>query len=179
MLLLLFEWRDWSAFLKSSWQSPGILHTIFFHRYFPCIRPSNIDVLDLTLPRIEDVELETLIDTRVSAFVRNHLSSTPNSPSGIGRGRIAVQFFDKRPRRVGMWFGGLTSNETEVCWETWTISVTIASPRTESGIHVLFHCHLIGICEHGLAESTECWLFNYRTYQTAQSHGENVTNSHI
>ncbi|EEH36159.2 hypothetical protein PAAG_00482 [Paracoccidioides lutzii Pb01] len=123
----------------------GILHTIFFHRYFPCIRPTFLDVLNLTLPAINDVELETLIDARVNALIRQHLSSSANGPNGGVRGRIAVQFFEKRRRKVGgmgvaagaMWFvsgGGVGAgmNEEEVCWEVWTVNVTIATPRTES-----------------------------------------------
>ncbi|EEH16659.1 hypothetical protein PABG_06746 [Paracoccidioides brasiliensis Pb03] len=138
----------------------GILHTIFFHRYFPCIRPTSLDVLNLTLPAINDVELETLIDARVNALIRQHLSSSANGPNGGVRGRIAVQFFEKRRRKVGgmgvaagaMWLvsglagrgasggdgdggsGGVGAgmNEEEVCWEVWTVNVTIATPRTES-----------------------------------------------
>ncbi|KLJ06646.1 hypothetical protein EMPG_17858, partial [Blastomyces silverae] len=49
---------------QTSQTTTGILHTIFFHRYFPCIRPTSFDVLNLTLPAISDVELETLIDAR-------------------------------------------------------------------------------------------------------------------
>ncbi|EQL33231.1 hypothetical protein, variant 2 [Blastomyces dermatitidis ATCC 26199] len=146
----------------------GILHTIFFHRYFPCIRPTSFDVLNLTLPAISDVELETLIDARVNSLIRQHLSSSANSPNGGVRGRIAVQFFEKRRRKAsagplgfgaglvggGRWLvGGLAGrggaggsggggggggregggmNEEEVCWEIWTVDVTIATPRTES-----------------------------------------------
>ncbi|WEW56625.1 hypothetical protein PRK78_002073 [Emydomyces testavorans] len=112
----------------------GILNTIFFHRYFPCVRPDTFDVLDLTLPAIDDVELETLIDSRINTLVRQHLSSTSNSPNGGVRGRIAVQFFEKKRRKGGLWFGGLAGkNEEEVCWEIWTVNVTIATPRTDSG----------------------------------------------
>lgn len=33
-----------------------------------------------------------------------------------------------------MWFGSLAGKgEEEVCWEIWTLDVTIATPRTESG----------------------------------------------
>ncbi|EEH46052.2 uncharacterized protein PADG_02202 [Paracoccidioides brasiliensis Pb18] len=114
----------------------GILHTIFFHRYFPCIRPTSLDVLNLTLPAINDVELETLIDARVNALIRQHLSSSANGPNGGVRGRIAVQFFEKRRRKVGgmgVAAGAIAGmNEEEVCWEVWTVNVTIATPRTES-----------------------------------------------
>lgn len=129
----------------------GILNLIFFHRYFPSIRPTTFDVLDFTLPAIDDVDLETLIDSRVSSLVRQHLSSTAagaGSGSGEGsgvRGRIAVEFYEKKRRRpgAGMWFGGLAgkSSEEEVCWETWTLDVTIATPRTESGMFLHHHLH--------------------------------------
>ncbi|PYH42054.1 autophagy-related protein 101 [Aspergillus saccharolyticus JOP 1030-1] len=117
----------------------GILNLIFFHRYFPSIRPSTFDVLDLTLPAIDDVDLETLIDSRISSLVRQH-SATSGAHEGSGgsggsgvRGRIAVEFYEKRRRRSGIWFGGLAGKgEEEVCWEVWTLDVTIATPRTES-----------------------------------------------
>jgi hypothetical protein len=114
----------------------GVLNLIFFHRYFPSIRPSTVDILDLTLPAISDVELETLIESRVNSLIRQHLS-TPSNTYGGGngvRGRIAVEFFEKKRRRSGLWFPGLAGKgEEEVCWEIWTLDVTIATPRTESG----------------------------------------------
>ncbi|EER27231.1 hypothetical protein D8B26_005782 [Coccidioides posadasii str. Silveira] len=111
----------------------GILHTIFFHRYFPCVRPDTFDVLDLTLPAVDDVEVETLIDSRINTLIRQHLSPASNSPNGGVRGRIGVQFFEKKRRKGGLWFGALAGkNEEAVCWEIWTVDVTIATPRTES-----------------------------------------------
>ena len=112
---------------------PGILHTIFFHRYFPSLRPSTIEVLDLTLPFVADPELQTLIDTRVYQLVRQ-LSST-TSPNSSVRGQIAVQFFEKRRRKAGGlgWFTGGTKTEEEICWEIWRLEVTLATPKTETG----------------------------------------------
>ncbi|KAL4788037.1 autophagy-related protein [Aspergillus varians] len=122
----------------------GVLNLIFFHRYFPSIRPTTFDVLDFTLPAINDVDLQTLIDSRISSLVRQHSSSTPgahDSGSGSGgggggggvRGRIAVEFYEKQRRRSGMWFTGLTGKgDEEVCWEVWNLDVTVATPRTES-----------------------------------------------
>ncbi|KAJ5735553.1 Autophagy-related protein [Penicillium malachiteum] len=117
----------------------GVLNLIFFHRYFPSIRPVTFEVLDFTLPAINDADLETLIESRVSTLVRNHLSSaaeTEDGKNGSGggvRARIAVEFYEKKRRRSGLWFGGLAGKgEEEVCWEIWTLDVTIATPRTES-----------------------------------------------
>jgi len=81
----------------------GILHTIFFHRFFPSVRPKTRDVLELTLPFVDDVD------------------------TGV-RGSLVVQFFEKKRRKA--WF---TKGEEEVCWEQWTLDVTLATPRTESG----------------------------------------------
>ncbi|MCJ1289953.1 hypothetical protein MMC34_001487 [Xylographa carneopallida] len=110
----------------------GILHTIFFHRYFPSLRPSTIEVLDLTLPFVADPELQTLIDTRVYQLVRQ-LSST-TSPNSSVRGQIGVQFFERRRRKAGGlgWFTGGTKTEEEICWEIWRLEVTLATPKTET-----------------------------------------------
>ncbi|KAK2855510.1 hypothetical protein FQN49_005124 [Arthroderma sp. PD_2] len=109
----------------------GIIHAIFFHRYFPCVRPDSVDVLDLTLPVIDDLEVETLVDARVNALIQQHLSTASNSNGGV-RARIAVQFFEKKRKKSGAWFTGLTgNNEEEVCWEIWTLDITIATPRTD------------------------------------------------
>ena len=114
--------------------APGILHTIFFHRYFPSIRPSSIEVLDLTLPLVADPELETLIDTRVGQLIRQ-LSST-SSPKSSVRGSLVVQFFEKKRRKGGGglgWFTGGAKGDEEVCWESWCLEVTLATPKTEIG----------------------------------------------
>ncbi|KOC07687.1 hypothetical protein AFLA70_15g004750 [Aspergillus flavus AF70] len=113
----------------------GVLNLIFFHRYFPSIRPTTFDVLDFTLPAINDEDLETLIESRISALVRQHSSSAASAHEGGGgvRSRIAVEFYEKKRRRSGIWFGGLAGKgEEEVCWEVWNLDVTIATPRTES-----------------------------------------------
>ncbi|POR37906.1 DUF1649 domain protein, partial [Tolypocladium paradoxum] len=114
-----------------------ILHTIFFTRFFPSLTPRTRDVLDLTLPYVDDDELETMIDQRASALERQldaERSSGGGSNNGGGgggggggRGQVAVQFFEKRRRKA--W---LSRGDEEVCWECWTIKVTVAEPRTES-----------------------------------------------
>ena len=111
----------------------GVLHFIFFHRFFPVIRPASIEVLNLTLPYVPDAELETAIDTRVYQLTRQLSSST--SPNGGVRGQIAVQFFEKRRKKpaAGLgWFGG--KPDADVCWEVWRLEITLATPRTETGM---------------------------------------------
>ncbi|KAH7023474.1 hypothetical protein EDB80DRAFT_697641 [Ilyonectria destructans] len=116
----------------------GILHTIFFHRFFPSLTPQTREVLDLTLPYVDDDELEIMIEQRATALEsqldaqRSSTSGNANATSnsgapGGGRGQLVVQFFEKRRRKA--W---LSRGDEEVCWECWTIKVTVAEPRTES-----------------------------------------------
>ncbi|EPE06156.1 hypothetical protein F503_02985 [Ophiostoma piceae UAMH 11346] len=118
----------------------GILHTIFFHRFFPSVRPRTRDVLDLTLPYIDDAELETLIDQRTAMLVRQLEEEKSAINSGLGggggsgnsrggRGQISIEFFEKRRKKA--WYV-MRGGEEEVCWESWTVKVTVAEPRTES-----------------------------------------------
>ncbi|KAF4437783.1 hypothetical protein F53441_12963 [Fusarium austroafricanum] len=120
---------------------PRILHTIFFNRFFPSLTPQTREVLDTTLPYVNDDELETMIDQRVAALERQIDSQRSsgganNAGSGSGnggRGQLVVQFFEKRRRKA--W---LSRGDEEVCWECWTIKVTVAEPRTESGTEISF-----------------------------------------
>lgn len=67
----------------------GILHTIFFHRYFSCIEPLTFDVFDLTISAANDPNLEALITSRAEKFAssatfvpRNDHESRANPPDG-------------------------------------------------------------------------------------------------
>ncbi|RYP68353.1 hypothetical protein DL771_006739 [Monosporascus sp. 5C6A] len=136
----------------------GILHTIFFHRFFPSVSPRSREVLDVTLPYVADAELDTMIERRADELAQqldaerinnNNSAKTAIGGSrgggggggaaglgiggvgggggGDGRGTITVQFFEKKRRKA--WYGG---RDEEVCWESWTVKVTVAEPRTES-----------------------------------------------
>ncbi|KAM5351533.1 hypothetical protein ACJ41O_004256 [Fusarium nematophilum] len=116
----------------------GILHTIFFHRFFPALIPQTREVLDLTLPYVDDDELETMIEQRVASLERQldaqrssaggtNSTASGTGTAGGGRGQLVVQFFEKRRRKA--W---LSRGDEEVCWECWTVKVTVAEPRTES-----------------------------------------------
>jgi len=113
----------------------GIMHTIFFHRYFTPLTPATHDVLDTTLPYVSEDDIEELIETKATALVRSldTSSSTYASPqynpktNGTGRGTVAVKFLEKK-RRKG-WF--IAKADEETVWETWTIDVTLTSARGE------------------------------------------------
>jgi hypothetical protein len=89
-----------------------------------------------------DVELETLIDASAASLVRAidapvsavaapaaTLAAAGARPGQSGRAQVAVSFYEKR-RRKAYFFG---KADEEVCWEVWTLDVTCATPRTESG----------------------------------------------
>ncbi|KAF8241719.1 DUF1649-domain-containing protein [Wilcoxina mikolae CBS 423.85] len=105
----------------------GVLCTIFFHRFFSSFRPKTRDLLDLTLPSFDDQELDTLIEARVASLLRSIEASPSPSPT-LARGQLAIQFYEKRPRKAS-WF---TKAEEKVCWEQWLLNVTIVTPRTET-----------------------------------------------
>jgi autophagy-related protein 101 len=97
-------------------------------------------VLDLALPYVADAELETMIDSRAAALARKldaertqpaHGQHSPGivGGNGSGRGQVVVQFFEKRRRKA--WYN--VRADEEVCWESWTVKVTVAEPKTESG----------------------------------------------
>lgn len=72
-----------------------------------------------------------MIDQRAAALERQldaERSSASMSTGGGSRGQFTVQFFEKRRRKA--W---LTRGDDEVCWECWTLKVTVAEPKTESG----------------------------------------------
>ncbi|KAI1200017.1 DUF1649-domain-containing protein [Nemania serpens] len=139
----------------------GILHTIFFHRFFPSLAPCSREVLDITLPFVEDAELDTMIETRAAELAREldaertHSHSSGSSVpshhylsqqrggmaaataaaaagSNGGRGHISVQFFEKKRRKTWYMRAAYGGGDEEVCWESWTVKVTVAEPRTES-----------------------------------------------
>ncbi|KAK4899216.1 hypothetical protein LTR27_003447 [Elasticomyces elasticus] len=115
--------------------STGIMHTVFFHRFFTPLTPATHDVLDTTLPYVSEDDIEELIETRATALVRSldTASSTHTSPqysaksNGTSRGSLAIKFLEKK-RRKG-WF--IAKADEETVWETWTIEVTLTSARSE------------------------------------------------
>lgn len=96
------------------------------------MRPIDRDLLDITLPAVDDADLETLIDERATALMRQIDDPTQHPQGGSGRGQVAIQFFEKR-RRKTYFFGNA---DEEVCWEQWTVAITLARPRNESGSYL-------------------------------------------
>lgn len=133
----------------------GVLHTIFFHRYFPSIRPSlytptsaspysssrSQESLPVPLPAIlEPPEISAAIESNTANLV-SQLSSSSSSSGNSSRGEIVVQLFDRKRRKTGItggWLGRLGGGhqtEEEICWEEWVIQVVVARPRSEAGKH--------------------------------------------
>lgn len=117
------------------------------------ISPATRDLLDQTLPTVEDASVEALIDQRATSFVRaiegGNINGSPPlhgetlsggmydgaaGGNGQGRGQVVVQFFEKK-RRKTYFFG---RHDEDVCWETWTLDVTCATPRNQTGMAVPF-----------------------------------------
>ncbi|KAG0200598.1 hypothetical protein BGX28_006394 [Mortierella sp. GBA30] len=106
------------ALLKDALRA--ILHTILFHRVFANIKPRDMDILDLTIPIIDDPEVDRLVDEKISAFVKA-VDANPQN-----KGQIGVMFYEKRTRRA--WF---SSTSSEVCWEQWAITIHVVTNTNE------------------------------------------------
>ncbi|THW50499.1 DUF1649-domain-containing protein [Aureobasidium pullulans] len=104
----------------------GILHTIFWYRIFANLEPSSHDVLDVPVPWIQDVDLQTLVEQRVDQFVRQ-IDADSNDQNQNTRGQMVVQFSERERRRKKGWFG---QKDEDLVWETWTLNIALASPRT-------------------------------------------------
>jgi hypothetical protein len=134
------------------------------------LTPRSREVLDITLPFVEDAELDTMIEKRAAELAReldaerthshssgsnvplhHHLSqqrggaaaaAAAAASSNGGRGNISVQFFEKKRRKTWYMRAAYGGGDEEVCWECWTVKVTVAEPRTESGKEALlsFFC---------------------------------------
>lgn len=71
-----------------------------------------------------------MIEQRTTALVQQLDTTSDMRARNTGvRGLMAVQFFEKKRRKA--W--GFMKQEEEVCWEQWTLDVTLATPRTETG----------------------------------------------
>ena len=134
----------------------GVLHTIFFHRYFPPVRPTlytptassshssshSAQSLPIPLPSIVDPpDISAAIDSHTALLVSQLTPQSSTGPAAGGsRGEVVVRFFDRKRRKTGIttgWLGRLGGGggqtEEEVCWEEWCVQVVVARPRSEAG----------------------------------------------
>ncbi len=108
--------------------SAGVLHTIFFHRCFTPLQPATHDILEMTLPYVDEDEVEGLIEQRTNTLLRQmEATSSTQTQMRPGRGQVVVQFLEKK-RRKG-WFVAKADEET--VWENWVIDVSLTTARSE------------------------------------------------
>ncbi|KAF9916900.1 hypothetical protein BX616_002475 [Lobosporangium transversale] len=98
----------------------AILHTILFHRVFANIKPKDMDILNITIPIIDDPEIEKLVEEKIAVFAKA-VDANPQS-----KGQIGVMFYEKRTKRA--WF---SSTSSEVCWEQWGITLNVVTNINE------------------------------------------------
>lgn len=128
-------------YLKPALKS--LLHTLFFHRLFPAVKPLSREVLGLTLPACEDADLESLLDERCTAGLRTaerELARQEQSSAGFGyRGlggrwtgrqesegmalEVIVKFHERKRKKTYSFFG--KNGDEDVCWEQWIVPVIV------------------------------------------------------
>jgi len=146
----------------------AILHTIFFLRYFPAILPQTRDFLGVEVAYVPDDQIETLIDQRATALVRqldaerHQNSRNAGSYNSGSRGQITVQFLEKRRKKTWL---PIRAGDDEIPWESWTIKVTVSEPRTEGGSY----SHLPIFLRYSSTVFCPCWPFPKLTFSTMQN----------
>ncbi|CAD1808642.1 hypothetical protein FOB58_000668 [Candida parapsilosis] len=100
----------------------GVIWTIFFNRLFGPITPTTREFLDVTYPSATNLpELESLIEEKVSSFIRTCIESKLLPANGT----ITIQFLNKSnaKRKSSGWFGREYESDDIKPWEKWTINV--------------------------------------------------------
>ncbi|KAH7100933.1 DUF1649-domain-containing protein [Auriculariales sp. MPI-PUGE-AT-0066] len=82
----------------------GLLHAVLFHRLLGIIKPATIEVLDVTIPKIDDPKIDAMVNAKADALI--------------------VTFADRVTKKS--WF---SSGEEDVTWEQWLLDITaVAHP---------------------------------------------------
>ncbi|KDQ51157.1 hypothetical protein JAAARDRAFT_73804 [Jaapia argillacea MUCL 33604] len=100
----------------------AILHSILFHRLFGTVKPQTFEVFDVTMPGVDDKDMEQLVDDKVDAFWKG-IEGGSNK-----RGQIIITFSEKKPKKS--WFQ-VYMGEEEVPWEQWIVNAEIRQPKSE------------------------------------------------
>ncbi|KDQ08910.1 hypothetical protein BOTBODRAFT_138259 [Botryobasidium botryosum FD-172 SS1] len=103
----------------------ALLHAILFHRLFGTIKPTTIEISEVTFPAVSDSDIERLVVQKVDTFFRA-LEDQPSGENGIKGGQLLVTFSERRPKKH--WF---TMGEEEVPWEEWVINASVHAPKHE------------------------------------------------
>ncbi|KAI0931037.1 hypothetical protein AcW1_001464 [Taiwanofungus camphoratus] len=98
----------------------AVLHSILFHRLFGTVKAQTFEVLDVTMPGVDDADMTQLVEDKVDAFWKAIEGGASK------RGQITVTFSEKRPRKT--WF---IMGEEEIPWEQWIINAEIRQPTTD------------------------------------------------
>lgn len=96
-------------------------------------RPSSpVNDIAVTLPLIDDADLEMLITDRANAVMRRLGSGSGSGNGGEQRANILVHFYEKKRKKAstgfaGLWGAGGSNEGGDVCWETWRVEVLYSS----------------------------------------------------
>ncbi|EEB07353.1 meiotically upregulated Mug66 [Schizosaccharomyces japonicus yFS275] len=91
----------------------ALLHAILFHRLLGSIRPQTIDCLNVTVPILDDEELDQQLLAKATDFVDSLKRDTSKG------NQVILLFYERPPKKT--WF----SRHTTEPWEQWVISVNV------------------------------------------------------
>ena len=97
----------------------ALLYTILFHRCFGQVVPKTEEILDISIPIIDDQAMVDAVEQHATDYAyalqrRDHrvYGSTKNGCM------LRVDFYEKKVRKN--WF---SRAEEDVCWETWNVAI--------------------------------------------------------
>ncbi|KAI9206466.1 autophagy-related protein [Polychytrium aggregatum] len=103
----------------------AIIHSILFHRSFSMTRPKDADIelLNIVYPRLDDPEIERLVEEKVAAFLR----AFDPAAGGSNTGQVIIMFSERREKK-STWFVKVSDDS---CWEQWIVTLTLTQAKTE------------------------------------------------
>lgn len=102
----------------------ALLHAVLFHRLLGLVKPTTYEILDVTLPAVQDAGIKQLVDDKVNAFWRAVESGRQK------RGQLMLTMAEKRQKKwtVAQIFSPV---EEDVTWEEWVINAELRQPLTD------------------------------------------------
>ncbi|GJJ15297.1 hypothetical protein Clacol_009573 [Clathrus columnatus] len=103
----------------------ALLHAILFHRLLGVVKPQTSEVLDVTLPAVNDPDIEHLVDDKVNVLWRAVEAGRHK------KGQIILALSEKRQKKGWAVTQIFSAVEEEVPWEEWHINVDLRQALTD------------------------------------------------
>lgn len=109
----------------------AIIYTILFHRCFGQVTPKTEEILDISVPIIDNQSLIDDVEQYATDYAMSKSRSEVHTYDQSKSNRtLRIEFMEKKVRKN--WFS--RTAEEDVCWEIWDIRIS-SSQRSASAMH--------------------------------------------